>query len=143
MAKLSRSIHIKAPVEKVYNFLVEPTSLPEVWPSMVEVSNVHRDPSGLHKFSWKYKMAGIIFDGKTEIVKVVPNEYVVSESAGGISSRFEWTYHAVDNETDLDVVVEYTIPIPVLGKFAEAIVVKLNEREAETLLANTKDRMEA
>lgn len=143
MSKLSRSIHIKAPVEKVYNFLIEPNSLPEVWPSMVEVSNVHRDPGGLHKFSWKYKMAGIIFDGKTEVVKVVPNQRVISESTGGISSKFDWTYHAEDNETTLEVVVEYTIPIPVLGKFAEAIVVKLNEREADTLLANIKDRMEA
>jgi uncharacterized membrane protein len=143
MAKLSRSIHIKAPVEKVYNFLIEPNSLPEVWPSMVEVSNVQREPGGLHKFSWKYKMAGIIFDGKTEVVKVVPNQRVISESTGGISSKFDWTYHAEDNETTLKVVVEYTIPIPVLGKFAEAIVVKLNEREADTLLANIKDRMEA
>lgn len=143
MAKLSRSIHIRAPVEKVYNFITEPTNLPEVWPSMVEVSDVHREPNGMHKFSWKYKMAGIIFDGKTDTVKVVPNQLVITQTTGGISSRFEWTYNVQDSETTLEVEVEYTIPIPVLGKFAEAVVVRLNEREAETLLANIKDRMEA
>lgn len=143
MAKLSRTIHIKAPVEKVYNYLTEPTNLPEVWPSMVEVSDVHREPNGLHKFSWKYKMAGIIFDGKTDTVRVVPNQLVVTQVTDGVSAKFEWTYHAENGETILEVDVEYTIPIPVLGKLAEAVVVKLNEREAETLLANIKDRMEA
>ena len=142
MAKLSRSIHIKAPVEIVFNFVTEPANLPEVWPSMVDVNAIHREPSGLHKFHWKYKMAGIIFEGNTDTIEAVPNQHVITQTTGGISSKFEWTYHPENNETTLDVVVEYTVPIPVLGKLAEAVVVKLNEREAETLLANIKDRME-
>ena len=43
----------------------------------------------------------------------------------------------------MTVEVEYTIPIPVLGKLAEGIVVRLNENEMETLLANMKALMEA
>jgi hypothetical protein len=38
---------------------------------------------------------------------------------------------------------EYTMPIPLLGKMAEAIAVKANEREIELMLANLKDMMEA
>jgi hypothetical protein len=37
---------------------------------------------------------------------------------------------------------EYTVPIPVLGKLAEAIIVKMNEHEVELILANLKARME-
>jgi len=37
---------------------------------------------------------------------------------------------------------EYTIPIPVLGKLAEALVLRQNEREADLAMANIKDRME-
>jgi hypothetical protein len=36
-----------------------------------------------------------------------------------------------------------TVPIPLLGKLAEAVIVKMNEREAELVLANLKVRMEA
>jgi hypothetical protein len=35
------------------------------------------------------------------------------------------------------------VPIPLIGKLAEAFIVKLNENEAETLLSNLKARMEA
>ena len=35
------------------------------------------------------------------------------------------------------------MPIPLLGKLAEAAVVKLNQNEIELLLANLKARMEA
>ncbi len=35
------------------------------------------------------------------------------------------------------------MPIPLLGKLAEAIIVKMNEHEAELGLANLKERMEA
>ena len=34
------------------------------------------------------------------------------------------------------------MPIPLLGKLAEAFIVKLNEQEADTLLLNLKNRME-
>jgi len=34
------------------------------------------------------------------------------------------------------------VPIPVLGKLAEAIIVKMNEHEGEVILANLKSRME-
>jgi len=34
------------------------------------------------------------------------------------------------------------MPVPVIGKIAEAILVKLNKREAETILANLKDMLE-
>ena len=40
------------------------------------------------------------------------------------------------------VEIEYTVPMPVLGKLAEAVVLKQNEQEAEILLANLKNRLE-
>ena len=38
--------------------------------------------------------------------------------------------------------VEYTVPIPLLGKLAEAFIVRMNDREGDLLLANLKARME-
>jgi hypothetical protein len=40
------------------------------------------------------------------------------------------------------VEVDYTVPVPVLRKLAESIPVRMNDHEAELLVANVKARME-
>ena len=37
--------------------------------------------------------------------------------------------------------IEYTIPVPVLGKFAEELLLRKKEREADLALDNIKDKM--
>ena len=66
MAKTVKTITIKAPVEKVYDYISEPTNLPEIWPSLVEVKDVQKLPSGGTKERWVYKMAGIRLEGTSE-----------------------------------------------------------------------------
>jgi hypothetical protein len=39
--------------------------------------------------------------------------------------------------------VEHSIPVPLLGNLAEAVIIKQNDREMDTMLANLKARMEA
>jgi uncharacterized protein YndB with AHSA1/START domain len=46
MAKVEKSVTIKANVEKVFDFMADPRNLPEVWPSMVEVRDVQPSPTG-------------------------------------------------------------------------------------------------
>ena len=43
----------------------------------------------------------------------------------------------------MNLTVDYTIPVPVLGKFAEALVLKQNEREADLATASLKGILEA
>jgi uncharacterized protein YndB with AHSA1/START domain len=143
VAKVTRTITINAPVEKVFGYINEPTSLLEVWPSMVEAKDVHRLPNGGNRFRWVYKMAGVRLEGASEDTDVVPNERVVSETKDGMESRITWAFQPEAGGTKVTFEAEYTVPIPVLGKVAEALIVKLNENEAGVLLANLKARMEA
>jgi hypothetical protein len=39
--------------------------------------------------------------------------------------------------------VEYAVPVLVLAKLAERMIIKQNDHEAEVILANLKARMEA
>jgi hypothetical protein len=41
------------------------------------------------------------------------------------------------------VQVEYTVPVPLLGKLAEAFIIKQNQNEMDVLLANLIAKMEA
>ena len=141
MATIKKSININAPVEKVFEFST-PEILPEVWPSLVEVKNIKELPNGGHSFDWVYKMAGMRLNGSSEDIEVVLNERSVSRTSGGIESTVTWEYQPVDDGTKLTVTTEYKVPIPLLGKLAESIIVKMNENEHEVILANLKARME-
>ena len=55
-------------------------------------------------------------------------------------SRYKFTSN--QGGTTVDVETEYTIPVPVLGKLAEKLVLKRNQRESEMGLANLKERLE-
>ena len=141
MATIKNSININAPVEKVFEDLT-PEHLPEVWPSLVEVNNIQELPNGGFSWDWVYKMAGMRFTGSSEHTEVVPNERTVSLSTGGIDSTITWEYQPVDGGTKFTTTVEYKVPIPLLGKLAESIIVKMNENESNVLLANVKAMME-
>jgi uncharacterized membrane protein len=143
MAKVKKSITINAPIEKVFEYLTEPTNLPEIWPSLVESEIVERLPDGGNRTKYVYKMAGMRLEGTSEDTEFVPNQRVVSKTKGGVEAELIWEYQSEGETTKLTFTTEYTVPIPLLGKLAETFIVKQNENEAETILANLKARMEA
>jgi len=143
MATVNKSITINAPIEKVFKYSTEPSNLPEIWPSMIETKDIQPLPNGGNKFSWVYKMAGIRFEGISEDTEFIPNQRSVSKTEGGVESEIIWEYQSEGEATRVTFRGEYTVPIPLLGKLAEAFIVKQNENEAETILANLKARMEA
>jgi uncharacterized membrane protein len=143
MVKIERSVFINAPVEKVFEYHTNPMNNPEYWPSFVEAKDIEDAPSGGKNFSWVYKMAGIRLEGNSEALEYVHNERYVTKSKGGIESKFVYQYEPEGEGTRVSMEVEYVVPIPVIGKLAESFILKTNEREADTVLSNLKDRMEA
>jgi uncharacterized protein YndB with AHSA1/START domain len=143
VAKVEKTISINAPVEKVFAYVDDPTNLLEIWPSLVDVKDVERLPSGGSKFRWTYKMAGVRIEGVAEAVEYIINRRIVSESEGGVSSTIIWAFEPEDGGTKVTNVVDYTVHLPVLRKLAESFLVRVNENEGEVLLANLKARMEA
>lgn len=143
MRRIHRTIDIMAPVQRVYEFINQPSNLPGVWPHMVSVSNIVPREGGASDFDWVYKMGGVHFNGHAFVEQARPGEYVRVRTEGGIPSTFTWNYSAMDGSgTRLTVDVEYSIPTPVIGKLAETLVSKSNERDLDSLLRNTKERLE-
>ena len=143
MVKVEGSILLNAPVEKVFDYLADPKANVEVMPSMVDVRDIEDPPGhvGGH-FHWTYKMAGIKFDGETRVLEWEKNNHVVTESKGGIRSKWRFSYEPAAQGSKLTIAVEYEVPVPVLGKLAEAVVRRQNEKELELVLSNVKARVE-
>jgi uncharacterized membrane protein len=142
MERMTKTIYINAPVEKVFAYMEDASNLPEIWPSMVEVNNIQAEQKGFATYDWTYKMAGVQIRGASKTLEYVPNKRIVVINEKGIESKFTWDYSPESNGTKLSVEVEYAIPGSVLGKLAKSFIVKQNEREANTLLDNLKMRME-
>jgi uncharacterized protein YndB with AHSA1/START domain len=141
MTTIHNSININAPVEKVFTYLADPMNIQEWMVGMTEVMDVTGSGVGQH-YHWKYKMAGVPLHGETTVTEQVPNEREVTKSKGGITSTFTFTFAPHEGGTKLDMDVDYTIPVPVLGKLAEKLVLKRNQREMELNNQNIKERLE-
>lgn len=142
MARQENSITINAPVENIFNYITDQTHLPEIWPSLVEITDIKQLPNGGTTNRWTYKMAGIRLSGTSEDTEYVTNQRLVSKTKGGVDSTQTWTFQPEGNGTRVTFGVEYTMPVPVLGKLAEAVILKMNEHEGKTILENLKAIME-
>jgi len=142
MPKIERSVAINAPIEKVFTYISDPTNELECIPGVMDIRDVTGQEVG-QRCGWTYKMMGISFKGESEVTECIPNERYVVKSTGGIVSTWTFTVKPEASGTRLNVVVEYEIPVPVLGKVAEQLVLRQNEREADLAMANIKKRLES
>lgn len=142
MTTVEKVITIDAPPERVFEYLDDPRHLLEIWPSMVDITDVEPLPTGGARYHWAYRLLGMRFEGDTETVAFERDRHFVEKNTGQIPSTFDWAFAPENGGTKVTVRAEYEIPTKLLGKFAEPLIVRLNEREAETVLANLKDRIE-
>ena len=141
MAKIVRDTLIKAPLEKVFSYLADPKNELEWLPSLTDVRDVVGQGVG-KKWEWSYKMFGISFKGNSEVTEQVDNEKYVYKTMGGINSNWTFSFKKEDDGTRLNLDIEYTVPIPVLGKVAEKLALGQNEKEANLAIDNIKSILE-
>ena len=142
MATVKESTVINAPPDRVFAYVTEPATMSEWLAKMVEVRNVVGTGEG-QQYEWTYKYVGLLLRGQSVVVQHVPNALAVTQSIGTISST--WTFHIEPHEegTSLTIEVEYSVPIPVLGKIAEHIAVRRDARDLKTSLTNVKEMLES
>ena len=143
MAIVKKSIQINEPAEKVFDYLSDHSNEPEWMPGMIELNPVSGDGRNVgDTYKWKYKMAGIVLNGETTVKEMVPNRKIVTESNVGIKNTFTFDLEPNAEGIMLALNIDYTIPVPVLGKITEKIVLGKNEREADLALENIKIHFE-
>lgn len=141
MASLSKSVVIQAPVEHLFEYVTAPEQLPEWLPSMVEVRKVQGAGEG-QQYEWTYKMIGILLKGQTTVVEYVPNKCAVHQSIGTIKSSWTIGVEPHPEGSRLTIFVEYEVPVPVLGRFAERIALSRNARDFALAFDNVREMLE-
>lgn len=141
MPRIRNSIKINAPVEKVFEYISNPENMQEWWSNVTGIRDVTGHGDG-QKWTWDYKMMGLHFTGTAKVVRSRLNYERRVESKGGMDASWYWEFKSVDGGTQLRWVIDYTIPIPVLGKVGELFILRRNKRVARFAMANIKERME-
>lgn len=141
MPKIHKRIEIKAPAHKIYNFIEDSRREPEWIKSMAEVSNVIGTGQGSH-FNWTWKMVGLPLRGESTNIEDIPDRKIVMQTTGGIESTWTFELEPHQDVTEVDLDIDYRIPVPVLGKLAEKVVASRNEHDTELALQKLKRMME-
>lgn len=142
MQRIERSITIDAPVEKVAERLHDPTTAPEMYPYVMEVKDIQGEGVGKH---WKtvVKLFGLSFESEAKIVEHVRNERQVVRVEGGVTCTEILSFERHNGGTKVNLVLEGTVPVPVLNKLAEPVVMTLIDRQLDLAVENLKVLVEA
>jgi hypothetical protein len=117
-------------------------NIPAWLPQAVEIHNVIGTGAG-QQFEWTAKMAGLLLRGQSTIIKHVPNRRALHQSIGMVSSTLGYCVEPREEGAELTLEVEYDVPIPLIGKLAENILVRRNAREFDLALVTVKEMLEA
>lgn len=144
MEKINRTAFVEAPPAKVFGYLMNAKNLPEIWPNMLDVSNIKTKPDGTTESNdFTYKMARVRVQGHIEFTDVERDRRIVWNFDGGIKSTTRWTLAPHGNGTDIMDEVEYELPASLLTRLAAPLLRLFSEHEADTCVKNLKARMEA
>ena len=141
MAIVERNVLICAPVDVVFSYVTNPMNKLEWLPSLTDTRDVTGYGVGM-QWDWSYKMFGLLFKGKAEVIEYITNKRYVFVTGGGVKSTWTFSFRSEFGGTRMYLEVGYDIPIPVLGKVAEKLVLLQNEREADLAMANIKTNLE-
>ncbi|MBL7186768.1 MAG: SRPBCC family protein [Phycisphaerae bacterium] len=142
MAKFEKTIVIDAPPEKVFARISDPMNMMEDIPNAVDCTDITGEGVG-KSFKTVYKMAGIKLSMACTYTEYVEDKKIASTFDGGLKGTTSFVLEPENGGTKLTVTCEYAVPIPLIGKIAESLLAKRNEREWDVVLANIKDAIEA
>jgi uncharacterized membrane protein len=140
MDKVSDSMSVSAPAEKIYRLLAAPERAVIFVPGLSKITNVAND-----KRSWDYEFSwhGLGISGHAECtVAETPRKYQFETVTGNHSV---WTYQcaAEDGKTKLSLEIEYEVPKNQLARFAsDKILRTMNQHTVRQIVTNIKTLME-
>lgn len=140
MSKVSRSVKINAPVNKVFDYVTNPENWTKYVTSLVNVRNVSSKviEAGT-TFEWVYRMLGVNFSGKGRVIEYEKDKMFALSMEGAFPVRETYRFEDEAGDTKLTFELNYEMPGQLLGVVANRLVVeKLNIKEAVTVLEKVK-----
>ncbi len=93
MSKIEKRVVVKNSLERVFCYVPETASLPEIWPGLLEVGEVEHLPLGGAIARWLYKMPGAIaLDLRDRIEPLCQRDSSLT-MLGNMACEMKWSYY--------------------------------------------------
>ncbi len=143
MNKVSSSITINAPIQKVFEYTASPENGPSFIPNLNENSNISVTPTQVgQKWNWRFNMVGVDFIGSAEVTKVDTLHVWELSTTGGVASTWKYAFEEKDGGTMVNLSVEYDMPQGVVGKVTANAIEKINQKNTDEALQHLKTILE-
>jgi hypothetical protein len=98
------TMHIDAPVEKVFPFFKDPMALADITLVDTEYFDVKETRQGTGTFySWRTKLAGIPLEGFDVYTDVVANKHITDKSSSALVGTWDYSFEPEENGTKVTI----------------------------------------
>ena len=144
MTRVEASVEVNAPLEEVFAFASDWRRWDDWWEG---VSGFHPTTEITRgngtRYAYKAWIAGLPLNVETEIHDFVENVGWRGMVTRGVPHRTQWVFEAKGDATRLTYILEYSLPVPVLGPLADSLLMRPGwRRRLETSLRNLKIHLE-
>ena len=145
MAKLTRTVIVKAPVEQVFKALDDPNALPFLYNCVCNLSDFQSSQKRLgDTFKGTFSVIGLQFDVTFTCTERDPPLKIVERFEGAMNGTMVFILETRSNSTSVSLQVDYEISKGLLGKIANKLLFeRMNEKSAERMLENLTIEVEA
>ena len=139
MAIVQCSVQIRASPQDTMALLSDASRWPDWYPGMTEMDVAAPFPEHGGKVAFKVKSAGMSMPITETVLDYQPEKLQLLEMEGMLSGRARWELTPEGDGTRLTTTFDYALPGGVLGRVADALVVKrMNGRLWKKLSTTSK-----
>jgi uncharacterized protein YndB with AHSA1/START domain len=143
MAIVQRTVDINAAPDETMALLSDASRWPGWYPGMTEIDIADPFPEEGGRVAFKVKSAGLSMAITETVLDYQPGKLQVLQMEGMLSGRARWEVTPKGDGTRLTTTFDYALPGGVLGRIADALIVKrMNAKSLEAGLQNLKALVE-
>jgi hypothetical protein len=143
MAIVQRNVQIKASPQETMALVSEASRWPDWYPGMTDVDIAAPFPEQGGKVAFKVKSAGMSMPITETVLDYQPGKLQLLQMDGMLSGRARWELTPEGDRTRLTTTFDYVLPGGVVGKIADALVVKrVNAKSLQQALDNFRALVE-
>lgn len=143
MAIVQHDVQVKVSPQETMALLSDAGRWPDWYPGMTEIEIAAPFPEQGGRVTFKVKSAGISMSITETVLEYQPGKLQLLQMDGMLSGRARWELTPEGDGTRLTTTFDYALPGGVLGKIADALIVKrINAKSLDDALHNFKGLVE-
>jgi carbon monoxide dehydrogenase subunit G len=143
MTSVQRNVQIDASPQETMALLSDASRWPDWYPGMVGIDITAPFPEAGGKVAFKVKSAGVSMTITETVLDYQPDKLQLMQMEGMLSGQARWELIPEGDGSRLTTTFDYTLPGGVMGKLADALMVKrMNAKSLEDALKNFKALVE-